>query len=142
MIKDTALGWIEEHRKELIDVSDSIWGFAEYGLCEERSSKLLAETLEKYGWRVTRGVATMPTAIIAEKGEGKPIVATMGEFDALPNLSNKPIPRKEPLMPGGMGHGCGHNVHGVTALGAAIAAGEALEKHGLKGYNPLLRDPG
>ena len=133
MFKDTAFGWIEEHRKELIDVSDAIWGFAEYGLCEERSSKLLAETLEKYGWRVTRGVATMPTAIIAEKGEGKPIVATMGEFDALPNLSNKPIPRKEPLVPGGMGHGCGHNVHGVTALGAAIAAGEALEKHGLKG---------
>jgi aminobenzoyl-glutamate utilization protein B len=133
MIKDTALGWIEGHSKELIEVSDAIWGYAEYGLCEEKSSRLLAETLEKYGWRVTRGVASMPTAIIAEKGEGKPIVATMGEFDALPNLSNKPVPRKEALVPGGMGHGCGHNVHGVSALGGAIAAGEALEKHGLKG---------
>ncbi len=133
MMKDTAFGWIEEHRKELIDVSDAIWGFAEYGLMEEKSSRLLAETLEKYGWRVTRGVASMPTAIIAEKGEGGPIIATMGEFDALPNLSNKPIPRKEQLVPGGMGHGCGHNIHGVTALGGAIAAGEALDRHKLKG---------
>lgn len=133
MIKDTAFGWIEDHKNELVKVSDDIWGFAEYGLCEEKSSGLLAETLEKYGWRVKRGVATMPTAIIAEKGEGKPVIATMGEFDALPNLSNVKAPRKEPLVPGGMGHGCGHNVHGVTALGAAIAAGEALEEHGLKG---------
>ena len=133
MIKETALNWVEKHREELIGVSDAIWGYAEYGLCEEKSSKLLAETLGKYGFRVKQGVASMPTAIIAEKGEGKPVIATMGEFDALPNLSNKPVPRKEPLVPGGMGHGCGHNIHGVSALGATIAAGEALEKHGLKG---------
>ncbi len=75
----------------------------------------------------------MPTAILAEKGQGKPIVAVMGEYDALPNLSNRPIPRKEPLIEGGMGHGCGHNIHGTTALAAAIAAGEALEKHGIQG---------
>jgi aminobenzoyl-glutamate utilization protein B len=133
MIKETAWKWIDNHHDRLTTISDQIWGYAEYGLCEDKSSQLLAETLRKNGFRVQQGVAKMPTAILAEKGQGKPIVATMGEYDALPNLSNKPVPRKEPLIEGGMGHGCGHNVHGTTALAAAIAAGEALEKHGLNG---------
>ena len=75
----------------------------------------------------------MPTAILAEKGQGTPIIATMGEYDALPNLSNKAVPRKEALIEGGMGHGCGHNVHGTTALAATIAASESMEKHDLPG---------
>ncbi|MFH1179052.1 MAG: amidohydrolase [Candidatus Bathyarchaeota archaeon] len=133
MIKETAWKWIEDHREELISISDDIWGYAEYGLCEDKSSKLLADTLRKYGFRVQMGVAKMPTAILAEKGKGKPIIATMGEYDALPGISNKRVPWKEPLIEGGMGHGCGHNVHGVTALGAALAAGMALEKHGVDG---------
>jgi aminobenzoyl-glutamate utilization protein B len=131
--KEIAWKWIDDHTDLLTSVSDKIWGYAEYGLCEDKSSKLLADTLKEHGFRVQMGVAGMPTAILAEKGEGKPIIATMGEYDALPNLSNKPVPYKEPLVEGGMGHGCGHNIHGVTALGAAIAAGEAMEKMGLKG---------
>jgi aminobenzoyl-glutamate utilization protein B len=75
----------------------------------------------------------MPTAILAEKGEGNPIIATMGEYDALPGISNKAVPRKEPMIEGGMGHGCGHNIHGTTALAAAIAVGYAMEKKGIKG---------
>ena len=133
MIKETAWKWIDDHHDHLTSISDEIWGYAEYGLCEEKSSQLLAETLRKNGFRVQQGVAKMPTAILAEKGQGRPIVATMGEYDALPNLSNKPVPRKEALTEGGMGHGCGHNVHGTTALAAAIATGEALEKHGIRG---------
>ncbi|MCW4014303.1 MAG: amidohydrolase [Candidatus Bathyarchaeota archaeon] len=132
-MKETAWNWIENHKDDLIEISDKIWGYAEYGLCEEKSSKLLADTLKANGFRVKQGVATMPTAIIAEKGEGKPVIAVMGEYDALPNLSNKRLPKKEPLIEGGMGHGCGHNVHGTTALSAALAVGEAIEKHGLKG---------
>ena len=133
MSKEIAWKWIDENTDLLTSISDEIWSYAEYGLCEDKSSKLLADTLKKYGFRVQQGVATMPTAILAEKGEGKPIIATMGEYDALPNLSNKKVPYKEPLVEGGMGHGCGHNIHGVTALGAAIAAGEALKKQGLEG---------
>lgn len=133
MIKETAWNWIEENKQMLIDISDQIWEFAEYGLCEEKSSKLHADTLRKHGFKVKHGVATMPTGILAEKGEGKPIIAVMGEYDALPNLSNKKAPKKEPLVEGGMGHGCGHNIHGVTALGAALAAGVAMEKHGVPG---------
>jgi len=133
MFKEWAWKWIDEHEAMLVDVSDKIWEYAEYGLCEDKSSKILAEKLEEHGFRVQRGAAGMPTAIIAEKGQGKPIIGVLGEYDALPNLSNKKIPHKEELVEGGMGHGCGHNVYGTTALGAAIAAAEAMEKHGIPG---------
>jgi len=132
-MKETAWKWIDDNHDQLTSISDAIWGYAEYGLCEDKSSKLIAATLKEHGFKVQQGVAKMPTAILAEKGEGRPIIAVMGEYDALPNLSNKPEPTKEPLVEGGMGHGCGHNVHGTTALAAAIAAGKAMEKHGIKG---------
>jgi aminobenzoyl-glutamate utilization protein B len=132
-MKETAWNWIDTNRDKITGVSDKIWEYAEYGLCEDKSSKILADTLRENGFKVKMGVAKMPTAIIAEKGKGKPVIAVMGEYDALPNLSNKRVPRKEPLVEGGMGHGCGHNIHGTTALAAAIAAGEALEEHKLKG---------
>ena len=133
MVKETSWKWIEDNSDQLISISDEIWGYAEYGLCEDKSSKLLAETIKKHGFKVKHGVAGMPTAILAEKGNGKPIIATMGEYDALPKISNKAVPRKEPLIEGGMGHGCGHNIHGTTALAAAIAVGYTLEKENIPG---------
>ena len=132
-MKETAWKWIDDNHDQLTNISDEIWGYAEYGLCEDKSSKLIANTLRDHGFKVQQGVAKMPTAILAEKGEGCPIITVMGEYDALPNLSNKKAPVKEALVEGGMGHGCGHNVHGTTALAAAIAAGKALEEHGIKG---------
>ncbi len=75
----------------------------------------------------------MPTAIIAEYGSGKPVIGVEGEFDALPGLSNEAIPEKKPIIDGGMGHGCGHNVHGTTALTAAIAVRYAMEREDLHG---------
>jgi len=133
MSKETAWKWIEDHKDELAKVSDEVWGFAEYGLLEERSSKLIAATLEKHGFRVKLGVAGMPTAMTAEWGSGKPVIGLMGEYDALPGISNKVVPRQDALVPGGMGHGCGHNIHGTTAMGAAIAVRYALEKSGQQG---------
>jgi aminobenzoyl-glutamate utilization protein B len=133
MMKETAWSWIDENKDKLIEISDKIWGYAEYGLCETQSSKLLADTLREHDFRVKTGIAKMPTSILAEKGSGEPIIAVMGEYDALPNLSNKKVPHKEPLIEDGMGHGCGHNIHGTTALAAAIAVGEAIDKDGLKG---------
>ncbi len=127
MSKDTAWKWIEDHRDELAKASDEVWGFAEYGLLEEKSSKLIAATLERHGFRVKLGVADMPTAIVAEWGTGKPVIGLMGEYDALPGISNKVVPHQEPLVPNGMGHGCGHNIHGTTAMGAAIALRHALK---------------
>ncbi|MEM2094058.1 MAG: amidohydrolase, partial [Candidatus Bathyarchaeia archaeon] len=93
----------------MIEVSDRIWEYAEVGLQEFRSSALLAEELEKSGFRVQRGVAGMPTAFIASFGEGRPIIGILGEYDALPGISQKPIARREPLIEGAPGHGCGHN---------------------------------
>ena len=133
MLKEKAWKWIDDHKDEFIEVSDQIWGYAELGLCEDKSSKLLAEKLEEYGFRVKLGVAGMPTAILAEWGEGTPIIGVQGEYDALPGISNKVVPYKEALVVGGMGHGCGHNVHGTTALTAAIAVKHEMESKGIKG---------
>jgi len=133
MLKEKAWGWIDEHKDEFIEVSDKIWGYAELGLCEDKSSKLLAEKLEKYGFRVKLGVAGMPTAILAEWGEGAPIIGVQGEYDALPGISNKVVPHKEALVEDGMGHGCGHNVHGTTALTAALAVKHEMDAKGIKG---------
>jgi len=133
MSKKKIWDWIDEHRDEFIEVSDEIWEYAEYGLCEDKSSKLVAEKLREHGFRVEHGVAGMPTAIYAEWGEGRPVIAAQGEYDALPGISNKAVPWKEPLVVDGMGHGCGHNIHGASALAAAVAVRYALEEEGLGG---------
>ncbi len=134
MVKGRSWGWIEENREHIVGLSDSVWDYAELGLAEERSSRLLAGELERHGFEVERGVAGMPTAFVAtwSNGDG-PTIGLMGEYDALPGLSNGKVPRKEPLRPGAPGHGCGHNVHGVTAVAAAIATRHEMEDAGIGG---------
>jgi aminobenzoyl-glutamate utilization protein B len=105
-------------------IARQIWGFAEVGYQETRSSALLSETLEKAGFRVTRGVVGEPTAFTAEVGSGKPVLAIIGEFDALPGLSQDSLPTQKPLSVGGAGHGCGHNLFGTASTAAAIAVKE------------------
>ncbi|MEM2538729.1 MAG: amidohydrolase, partial [Candidatus Methanomethylicia archaeon] len=107
--------------------------YAELGLKEFKSSKLLADELEKHGFKVEMGIAGMPTAFIATWGSGQPVIGVMGEYDALPNLSQKKVSWKEPIVEGGPGHGCGHNIHGVSGLAAAIAVRYAMERFGIKG---------
>ncbi|MEM2310871.1 MAG: M20 family metallopeptidase [Candidatus Methanomethylicia archaeon] len=131
--KEYAIEYIEKNKDRFIEISDKIWEYAELGLIEYKSSKLLAEELEKHGFKVRIGVAGMPTAFIGEWGFGKPVIGVMGEYDALPGLSQKKVPWKEPLIEGAPGHGCGHNIHGVSGLAAAIAVRYAMEKYGIKG---------
>jgi len=131
--KDYARSWIEDNREAIIGISDKIWEYAELGLVEYKSSSLLMNELERHGFRVERGVAGMPTAFIASYGRSRPIVAIMGEYDALPGLSQERVPYREPLEPGRPGHGCGHNIHGTSGMAAAIAVRYAMEKYGLKG---------
>ncbi|MCW4012193.1 MAG: amidohydrolase [Candidatus Bathyarchaeota archaeon] len=133
MDKQSTWKWIDENREEFIKVSDKIWEYAELGLVETKSSKIIAETLERHDFKVQLGVAGMPTGILAEYGEGKPIIGLMGEYDALPGISNVAEPRKEAIIEGAPGHGCGHNIHGTTALAAAIAIRYTMENEGLKG---------
>ncbi len=84
-------------------MSDKIWEYAEVGLQEFKSSKLLADTLEKHGFKVERSVAGMPTAFVATYGSDKPIIGILGEYDAMPGLSQKAVPYKEPLKEGAPG---------------------------------------
>lgn len=124
---------IEKRRTELIELSDRIWRFAETALRETQSAKLLADHAEQQGFRVERGLAGMPTAFIATYGEGRPIIGIVGEYDALPGLSQKAVPFREALLPGGAGHGCGHNLFGAASLRAAVAVKELIAAGKLKG---------
>ena len=131
-MKQTAWKWIDENTKHLTRMSDKIWEYAELGLWETRSSKLIADELEKNGFKVTRSIAGMPTAFVAEWGTGKNTIGVQGEFDALPGISQKKTATKEPLKPGHAGHGCGHNIHGVSGMAGAIATRYALEESKIK----------
>jgi aminobenzoyl-glutamate utilization protein B len=124
---------VDKHQQELISVSDRIWAYAETALRENRSAKELADYAEAQGFKVKRGVAGMPTAFTAEYGTGKPIIGIMGEFDALPGISQKAQPTKEALEQGAAGHGCGHNLFGAGSLGAAVAIKELIQQGKLKG---------
>jgi len=131
--KKVAYRWIEDNKKRLVEISDKIWELAELGLIEFKSSALLADELKNHGFKVERGVAGMPTAFVASWGKGKPVIGLLGEYDALPGLSQKSVPQQEPLKPEKPGHGCGHNIYGASAMGAAIAVRKALEKSGIRG---------
>ncbi len=133
MSKERATTWIEENSKRIISVSDRIWEFAEVGLQEYRSSALLADELGKAGFRIQKGAAGIPTAFVATFGEGSPTIGVMGEYDALPGLSQKATSKREPLMEGAPGHGCGHNIHGTSGIFGAIAVKEAIEVGRVRG---------
>ncbi len=132
-LKPDAISGVDRRAADLIRLSDQVWGFAETALKEARSSAVLAEYAEKQGFRVTRGVAGMPTAFIAEYGSGRPVIGIVGEFDALPGLSQKTQPTREALVAGAPGHGCGHNLFGAASLGAAAALKDLLAAGRLKG---------
>ncbi len=110
-----------------------MWGFAETALRETRSAALLADYAQAQGFRVERGVAGMPTAFVASYGEGRPVIAVLGEYDALPGLSQKAVPERAVLAPGAPGHGCGHNLFGAASLGAAVAIKELMAAGKLAG---------
>ena len=134
--------WIEDHRDLFIDISDQIWRFAEPGLLEFRSAELLSGALEKAGFSVQRGVAEMPTAFVASYGKGKPVVGIMGEYDALPGLSQDRTPYQKPLEEGAFGHGCGHNLFGAGSLAAAMAVARAIETGEAQGTIRFYGTPG
>jgi aminobenzoyl-glutamate utilization protein B len=131
--KEEAVASIEKQKAELVKLSDRIWAFAETALREHRSSKALADYAEQQGFKVERGVSGMPTAFIASYGQGQPVIGILGEFDALPGISQKAAPVKEPLEAGAPGHGCGHNLFGAASLGAAVAIKELIAAGRLKG---------
>jgi len=132
---------VEKHSENLINISDQIWRLAETAFNEHESSKILSDYAEKNGFSIEKGVAGMPTAFIATYGQGKPVIGVLGEFDALPGLSQQTEPVKSPITEGGAGHGCGHNMFGSGSLGAAIAIKEMIEQGKISGTIKFFGTP-
>ncbi len=131
--KEAAVESVETHGSELIGLSDRIWAYAETALKEHKSAAELADYAEQQGFKVERGIAGMPTAFVASYGSGRPIIGVMGEYDALPGISQKAVPEKTPLEAGAGGHGCGHNMFGAASIGAAVAIKEQIDAGKLQG---------
>ncbi len=132
-LKNTAIESVDAQRDVMVEMSDAIWGHAETALGETQSAQVLADYAESQGFVVERGVAGMPTAFIATYGEGEPIIAIMGEYDALPRLSQTAEATRHALIEDAPGHGCGHNLFGVGSLAAAVSIKQLMEADRLPG---------
>src|SRR5918912_1407883 len=115
--------YLDQTRTRWENVSRQIWELSEPSLQETKSSALMADLLEKEGFKVTRNVGGMPTAFVATAGSGPPVIGILAEYDALPGLSQQAgEAKKDPRAPDAPGHGCGHNLLGTAALAAGVAA--------------------
>ncbi|MFS2223115.1 amidohydrolase [Pantoea sp. B65] len=124
IIKET----LEKERARIVAVSDQIWEFAEVRYEESQSAALMAQTLEQAGFTLTRNAGNIDTAFVASFGEGQPVIAILGEYDALPSLSQKAnLDCFAPVVKAGNGHGCGHNLLGSGALAAALAVKACMQ---------------
>ena len=123
---------IDKNKETYSDIAQQIWSFAEMGYQEEKSSKPLQKTLEQEGFQIEVGVAEIPTAFVASFGSGSPVIAILGEYDALPGLSQKAVPYKVSNN-GKAGHACGHHLFGSASAAAAIAIKNYLLKEGKSG---------
>ena len=132
-VEDDILKHLDTLQPDLIACNQDIWTYAEVGLEEHRSAKRLIGILKKAGFKVTEGVAGMPTAFVAEYGSGSPVIGILAEYDALPELSQEVAGVKKPAAGRSTGHGCGHCALGTASIGAALAIKEVYDKHKLKG---------
>ncbi len=140
--KASALRHATALEQEIQDMSMQLWAYSEIALREARSAELLSEILETEGFSVTRGVADMPTAFVAEWGSGTPIVGVLAEYDALPGIGNAAVPyRNDREDDHPHGQGCGHNLFGSASVAAAIALKRSLEEEGIDGTIRLYGTP-
>ncbi len=119
--KQVVINDLDKNFSKYTEIAKEIWGYAELGFLEDKSTATLVNLLEKEGFKVAKGVAGMPTAFVASYGSGKPIIGILAEYDALPGLSQQAVPTKTPVVEGGNGHGCGHNLFGTASSASAIA---------------------
>lgn len=134
---------LDKKADELYELSDSIWNEAELAFEEYKSSEKIIKVLENNGFKVEKGIAGIETAFAGKYGEGKPVIGFLGEFDALTNLSQEAgCTFKKPVVEGGCGHGCGHNLLGTGNLAAAIGVKEYLQKTGKSGTVVYFGCPG
>lgn len=131
--KDGIISYLNQETAELTNLAKDIWDHPQIGLQETYASKKIADELERAGFSVKRDIGTVHTAFVASWGTGEPIIGILGEFDALPGLSQKVSAKKEAIEEGGPGHGCGHNLLGVGSFGAALAMKQAMEENKIPG---------
>ena len=125
---------VDGRKADFVALADRVWEMPELNYAEVRSAKEHETTLEAHGFRVTTGLADIPTAVMGEAGEGGPVIAILGEYDALPGLSQEAGVAQHRPRPGeGAGHGCGHNLLGAGALLAATAVKDWLAETGTPG---------
>ena len=132
-IKTQALQDLQARYADYRQVALSIWGFAEVGYKEAKSSALLQKTLKDNGFTVQAGVADIPTAFVATYGSGKPVIGILAEFDALPGLAQQATTAKTPIAGQDAGHGCGHNLFGTASVATGIELKKLLKEGKLKG---------
>ena len=140
-LKKEVIASVETQKDELITMSDMIWAAAEIAFQEKVSSQTLIDYARANGFDVEVGVAETPTAFVATYGSGKPVIGILGEFDALPGISQKTVPEKTPFKEGAAGHGCGHNMYGTASLGAAVAIKNLIAEGKLKGTVKFFGTP-
>ncbi|MCR5793958.1 MAG: amidohydrolase [Solobacterium sp.] len=130
-------------QKRLCSLSDAIWGYAETGFTEEKSARAMAGFLRDSGFEVTEGIDGMPTAYMGVYGHGRPVIDVLAEYDALSGMSQQAdVPERRPVTSAeDNGHGCGHELLGAGAVGAAILLKEYLEKTGREGTVRLVGCP-
>ena len=139
--KGTAAKWVEDNAHEMAEMSDRIFGYAEPGLREYKSSRLLVDYLKRNDFDVDAGVSDMPTAFSSTWGEKGPTIGFFAEYDATPGHSQKAVPWDEPAVPYGAGFTDAHNMLGVASCFAAVALKETAERHGMRVKIRLLGTP-
>lgn len=138
---DAVLSGIDARYDDTAAVARQLWEWAEVGYQEERSSALLQRQLSVAGFSVEKGVADIPTAFVAEYGDGGPVIAILAEFDALPGINQDDTPTRAPIEGKGAGHACGHNLFAAGSLTAALAVRDWLEETGTPGRVRLYGTP-
>ena len=131
--KQTMVDRIQQRESTTWEWASRIWNLSEPGYQEVESARLLADALEAAGFRVERGVAEIPTAFTATFGAGSPVIAILGEYDALPGLSQQAVPEQLPRVGATYGHACGHHLFGAASASAAIAIAEQIQSGKLQG---------
>lgn len=141
--KEQIIQQMDEDLERYGEIAHEIWGLAELGFLENKSTQILQDHLKKEGFRIETGVGEMPTAFIAEYGSGKPIIGLLAEYDALPDMSQKASPTKTPNdeQASSAGHACGHHLFGTGSMAAAVHIKNWLKKTGTTGTIRLYGTP-
>jgi aminobenzoyl-glutamate utilization protein B len=124
---------ISELDNEIYEIARKLWENPELSLHEYKSSELLHTRLADAGFNIQTEIGGLPTAFKATYGESKPHVGLLGEFDALPGLSQAVTTEREPIEASAPGHGCGHNLFAAGCLGAALGIKKAIQKNIVEG---------